>query len=279
MFIRECLQSILDQETDFPFEVIVGDDCSTDGTGEIVREFVQKYPDRVRALFHSRNVGATANYLAVHAQARGDYVAHVDGDDYALPGKLAALASALDANPHANLAWHRLKILNVATGEFKNDLIEVGLQPPGGFSRDDLLACGSVGGHSASIYRACRAREIDLSHAEMLDFYIAVERIGEGKGIWVDGFYGVYRRDIGVMVAGGQKQKVLLKKHLMHFLQKYPQSRRHVNSLAFLLLLADLKNIRMPVTLGLWLKSLHFLAPFEFLKRLPLYRILRLPNH
>ena len=57
-YIRQCLQSIVDQETDFDFEVIVSDDCSMDGTCAIVQEFVEKYPGMVKPIFHDRNMGA-----------------------------------------------------------------------------------------------------------------------------------------------------------------------------------------------------------------------------
>lgn len=50
-YIRQCLQSIVDQETDFDFEVIVGDDCSTDGTRAIVQEFARRYPKVVKPIF------------------------------------------------------------------------------------------------------------------------------------------------------------------------------------------------------------------------------------
>ena len=80
-YIRQCLQSIVDQEADFDFEVIVGDDCSEDGTREIVQEFVERYPGLVKAVLHEKNVGIVVNYRSVHDLARGEYIAHCDGDD------------------------------------------------------------------------------------------------------------------------------------------------------------------------------------------------------
>src|SRR5450759_3411095 len=54
-FIRQCLQSIVDQETDCDFEVIVGDDCSTDGTRDIVREFAERYPTMIKVILQDTN--------------------------------------------------------------------------------------------------------------------------------------------------------------------------------------------------------------------------------
>ena len=95
-YIGQCLQSLVEQKTDFDFEVIVGDDCSTDGTLAVVQEFVNRYPDIVRTILQPTNTGGSKNYLQVHAAAIGTYVAHVDGDDYALPGKLQAQAEVLE---------------------------------------------------------------------------------------------------------------------------------------------------------------------------------------
>jgi len=96
-YIRQCLQSIVDQETDFDFEVIVGEDCSTDGTRAIVQEFSEKFPNIVKPIYQKKNIdGGGYNFLTVHRAARGEYVAHIDGDDFALPGKLQAQANILE---------------------------------------------------------------------------------------------------------------------------------------------------------------------------------------
>lgn len=60
-YIRQCLQSIVDQETNFLFEIIVADDCSTDGTAAIIRDFYHKYPSIIKSFFHYRNIGPAKN--------------------------------------------------------------------------------------------------------------------------------------------------------------------------------------------------------------------------
>lgn len=98
-YIRQCLQSIVDQEVDFDFEVIVGDDCSTDGTRMILQEFVERYPTLIKVVQNKRNSGYFKNYMNTHSMATGMYVAHCDGDDYWYPGKLKWQAGFLDNNP------------------------------------------------------------------------------------------------------------------------------------------------------------------------------------
>src|ERR1017187_7243265 len=56
-FIAQALESVFMQKADFPFELVIGDDCSTDGTREIVREYSQKYPEIIRAHLRERNIG------------------------------------------------------------------------------------------------------------------------------------------------------------------------------------------------------------------------------
>ena len=61
-YIGECLQSILEQVVDFDFEIIVGDDCSTDETPSIIESFTEKYPHLIRLLCQGENTGGTKNF-------------------------------------------------------------------------------------------------------------------------------------------------------------------------------------------------------------------------
>ena len=111
-YIAQCLQSIVDQETDFDFEIIVGDDCSTDKTRKIVQEFSDKYPGKFRLLFHPQNIGAAFNYAKTHELAAGEYVAHIDGDDLMLSSKLQKQVNALSENPNCVMVSHDMLIIN-----------------------------------------------------------------------------------------------------------------------------------------------------------------------
>ena len=90
-YIRQCLDSILMQETDFPYELIIGEDGSTDGTREICIEYANKYPDKIRLFLRDRKLtqyvtkdGRTIRFNGhfARAAARGKYVAMCEGDDY-----------------------------------------------------------------------------------------------------------------------------------------------------------------------------------------------------
>lgn len=99
-YIAQTLDSILRQETSFDYEVIVGDDFSTDRTREILLQYKAQYPDKIVLHFQEKNVGVNRNdYDLIHL-AKGEYVAWCDGDDYWLTkDKLQKQVDILDANP------------------------------------------------------------------------------------------------------------------------------------------------------------------------------------
>lgn len=112
-FIRKAIDSALAQQTSFPFEILVGDDCSTDGTQEIIREYEQQYPGKVIAVFHPRNLGKNGgiNFLETLKRTKGEYYALMDGDDYWTdPLKLQKQADYLDAHPIYSTVFHNALI-------------------------------------------------------------------------------------------------------------------------------------------------------------------------
>lgn len=89
-YIRECLESVLSQQTDFTFEILVGEDDSTDGTRQICIEYAEKYPDKIRLFLRKsedkmirsgKKIGRL-NHLGLYRTARGRFVCICDGDDY-----------------------------------------------------------------------------------------------------------------------------------------------------------------------------------------------------
>jgi len=95
------------QKTDFPFEYIIGEDCSTDGTREIVFEYAKKYPDKIRVITAGKNVGMTENIRRLILAARGKYIALCEGDDYWTdPLKLQKQIDVLEKNTNIVITYH-----------------------------------------------------------------------------------------------------------------------------------------------------------------------------
>lgn len=132
-YIRQCLDSILIQETDFPFEVIVGEDESTDGTREICIEYAEKYPNNIRLFLRSRkdviyiNGRPTGryNFMENLKAARGKYIALCDGDDYWTDSrKLQKQVDFMDKSPSYSLAFTSCCVVNSDGEMIQEDKIE-----------------------------------------------------------------------------------------------------------------------------------------------------------
>jgi glycosyltransferase involved in cell wall biosynthesis len=110
-YIRQAILSILAQDTDFPIELIIGDDCSPDGTASICEEFARKDP-RVRLLPRESNLGVMPNFSRTLAACSGEYIAVCEGDDYwTNVRKLQQQVQFLDSNPQYAGATHQAQVV------------------------------------------------------------------------------------------------------------------------------------------------------------------------
>ena len=95
-FIAQAVESALMQETDFDYEIVIGEDCSTDGTRQVLLDLHDRHPDRIRLLLREKNIGASHNFVGTLEACRGEYVAFLDGDDYwTCPNKLQKQANSI----------------------------------------------------------------------------------------------------------------------------------------------------------------------------------------
>ena len=113
-YIKEAIESVLNQKTDYSVELVIGEDCSTDSTREIVIDYQKKYPHIIKTILHSKNVGLTPNCIATHNACSGKYIALLDSDDYwTNEHKLQKQISFLEANPdYSGCAHQSIKIFN-----------------------------------------------------------------------------------------------------------------------------------------------------------------------
>ncbi len=114
-YIHECLLSVLAQKTDFDFEVLVCNDCSPDNTREVIRYLETAYP-QLKVLDNVQNTGLIGSMANLLQAACGDYIAYLDGDDVALPGKLQAQVNYLDANLGCAISYHESDMFDTVTG-------------------------------------------------------------------------------------------------------------------------------------------------------------------
>ncbi|MBL0446256.1 glycosyltransferase [Aeromonas veronii] len=197
-YIAECLQSLVDQVTDFPFEIIVGEDCSTDRTREIVLDFQRKYPDFIKPLLHVKNIGPVENIVATYKQAKGRYIAHVDGDDLALPGKLQVQSNVLDKNSDCVICSHDMRLV---TSE--GNVLEKTFKKHGKVKNTifDLYEVLPFFAHSSKMF----VNDLDKKfwgqlHPQALDIEVHAQQAKYGDIYHIDKVFGVYRVGAGVSV-------------------------------------------------------------------------------
>lgn len=112
-FISEALNSILTQQVDFRYEIIVGDDASTDKTSDIVMEYYRKYPNIIVPVLREENLGSTMNGYDILMRAKGKYIALLEGDDYWTdPQKLKLQVDFLENNEIYVACTHKFQTVD-----------------------------------------------------------------------------------------------------------------------------------------------------------------------
>ena len=114
-FIRDALDGFVMQQTNFPFEVVVHDDASTDGTTDIVMEYAERYPEIINPMVETENQwqkGGLKHIISImnEQHRRGKYIAFCEGDDYWIdPNKLQRQVDFLESNPDYSMCFHSAK--------------------------------------------------------------------------------------------------------------------------------------------------------------------------
>ena len=190
--------TVLAQEHDVPLEILIGDDQLTDQTEEIVRTLASRFPEIIRYFRHETRLGPAGNYQFLIGQARGEYIAHLDGDDYWLPGKLKAQLRILDTSPECVAAYTNAICVNdegVLLGLFNNPV-------PDRFDLDLLLQRGNFLNHSSLVYRASFGEFIREWPTEFIDYRIHLNLANHGWLGYLKSAYVGYRvNSTGSMLA------------------------------------------------------------------------------
>ncbi len=112
-FIKKAIEGVLMQKTDFDFEIVVGEDCSTDRTREILSDYSEKFPEKFKLLLNAKNLGAKINQAIVLEACKGEYIALCEGDDYwILQDKLQRQKDFLDANPDFSMCFTDRRLID-----------------------------------------------------------------------------------------------------------------------------------------------------------------------
>ena len=127
-YIAQCLESIIDQNFSESYEILVGDDCSTDGSREIIDDFKKKYPELIVEVFPNRNLGPNPNYLNCYSKTKGKYIAFCEGDDYWIDKhKLQKQVDFLQNNQDYGGVCTNNSWLYADSGERRDSVLEEGI--------------------------------------------------------------------------------------------------------------------------------------------------------
>ena len=123
-YIARAIEGVLQQKTNFPFELVIGEDCSTDGTREIVFEYQRKYPKLIRVVASEKNLGAAANSRQTTKVCRGKYLAFCEGDDFWHdPSKLQKQVDYLESHPECGLVYSSYDVYHPSLDKTIRDFI------------------------------------------------------------------------------------------------------------------------------------------------------------
>ncbi|HSX31633.1 MAG TPA: glycosyltransferase [Candidatus Saccharimonadales bacterium] len=111
-YIQEALDNILAQEVNFEWQLIVADDCSTDGTRDILLDYKKRFPERIHLILQKNNVGAEQNWLDLIAYPKTKYLLYMEGDDYFTDNtKLQKQVDFLESHPDFALCFHPVRVV------------------------------------------------------------------------------------------------------------------------------------------------------------------------
>ena len=195
-YIAQCLDSILMQQTTFPFEIILGEDESTDGTREICKDYAQKHPDIIKLFLRSRkdviyiNGKPTGrfNFLASLKACTGKYIALCEGDDFWTdPLKLQKQVDFLEANPEYEACFTNISIIDEKGREVKNKMMKD--------NRRTVYSHAHMPIWAPTLTRVFRNRDFSKLYSEApgFDTYMMVYQSKFGKVKLLNEVMGTYR--------------------------------------------------------------------------------------
>ena len=201
-FIKDCLEGFVKQITNFPFQVIVHDDASTETTPAIIKEYSDRYPSIIKPIFQEENqwVGKNTNPLIRHVfpQVNTKYIALCEGDDYWTdPLKLQKQVDFLEANQHISLCYHPVDVL-FPDGQIEEDFIVKGIMEKQESNIYDLATLGNYIHTPSVLFRnVVRDFPSEFFDSPIGDFFLYMLLGGHGNFYRLTNNMAVYRHGTG----------------------------------------------------------------------------------
>ena len=216
-YIKDAIEGFLMQKVNFDYEILIGEDCSTDNTRQIVEKYVEKYPDKIRIITSEKNVGSKKNVLRVHKEANGKYIAVCEGDDYWTdPLKLQKQVDYMENHPDCSLCYHAAIVVRAdskVTGKLIRPSKENRI-----YSTEDMISWHVLLPTASSIYpkKLMDNPPEFYKNAPVGDHPLAIELSTRGYVYYMDEVMSAYR----VMVKGSWTDRMNSAKLKIEYLYK-----------------------------------------------------------
>jgi glycosyltransferase involved in cell wall biosynthesis len=209
-FVHQALDGALAQRLPQRFEILVSEDCSTDGTRAIVKGYAERHPHLVRLLLSERNVRTNEVVARGLRAARGRYVALLDGDDYwTSDDKLRAQVAFLDARPEVTVCFHNVQVVDErsqSSGRLWNAPGQPEVSGLHELLRGNFIATSSV------VYRRTAVANVPAWYDDFFpvtDWPLHILYAREGRIGYLDRTLGAYRLHSGGLFSTlGEREKL-----------------------------------------------------------------------
>jgi glycosyltransferase involved in cell wall biosynthesis len=224
-FIRETLEGFVLQKTDFPFEVIVHDDASTDGTAAIIREYAKRYPSVIKPIYQRENQYRQGIPFSTRlfARARGKYIAYCEGDDYWTdPRKLQIQVDFLERHHDYVITYHDAFMFN-SQGVVRTPHLQGKLRRDA--SARQLMQARPVSTLTVCFRNLVQELPPELHGVEVLDICWWSLLGAHGKGKFIETIKpAAYRvHEGGIFSMRSSKQRIQMSMHAYYSLARYYQ--------------------------------------------------------
>ena len=196
-FIAQTIEGFLMQKTEFPFEIIIGEDCSTDDTLFIIQQYLEKNPGKIRVISSEKNVGPVENEFRTLLAASGTYIALCEGDDYWTdPYKLQKQVELMNQHPELSLTCHRYNTYDCAAKIYLPDKLDDFFRLGSGFevSMDLFLKEWIIKNLTIMFRRQAFDPLLIKKYHYYRDLHLIYHLLKAGKGYCMNFIGGVYRK-------------------------------------------------------------------------------------
>jgi glycosyltransferase involved in cell wall biosynthesis len=204
-FIERCLNSVFNQKITCSYEVIIGDDSSTDATKEIVMKLISGR-DNVKFITRKRNIGFSQNYFDILDKAVGNYIAYLDGDDFWLPDKLDKQINFLDRNPDFSAVSTKRALID------SKNAITFPVEQYSCFTKDNIFHVSSYPFHSSILFRHEALNILNSSCSDIgvlfNELMLYLDLLVYGPIHVIDERLAIYQADGGISYNSSQFYKI-----------------------------------------------------------------------